>query len=68
MSRSHLKVTLVRSPIGTPGTQRQTLVGLGLRRLGRSVVRPNTPAFRGMVKKVLHLVDVEELEWTGTDT
>lgn len=61
MSRSHLKVTLVRSPIGTPQTQRRTLAGLGLRRLGRTVVRPNTPAFRGMVKKVMHLVAVEEL-------
>lgn len=62
MSPSHLKVTLVRSPIGTPETQRTTLVGLGLRRLGRTVLRPNTPAFRGMVKKVMHLVAVEELD------
>ena len=60
MSQSHLKITLVRSAIGTPETQRRTLVGLGLRRLGRSVTRPNTPAFRGMVKKVMHLVSVEE--------
>ena len=68
MSRSHLKVTLVRSPIGTPETQRLTLVGLGLRRLGRSVVRTNTPEFRGMVKKVLHLVAVEEFDATATET
>jgi len=68
MSGSHLKVTLVRSPIGTPDTQRRTLIGLGLRRLGRAVVRPNTPAFRGMVKKVLHLVAVEECDAPASST
>ncbi len=65
MAESHLRITLVRSPIGTPQTQRDTLIGLGIRRLGRSVVRPNTPAFRGAVKKVIHLVSVEETSTVG---
>ncbi len=59
---THLKVTLKHSIIGRPGVQLQTLKGLGLRRLGGSRVLENTPAVRGMVKKVLHLVDVEELD------
>ncbi len=61
-SKTHIKVTLVRSPIGSPQLLRQTLVGLGLRGIGRSIVRPNTPAFRGMVKKVIHLVEFEETD------
>ncbi|MFN7955488.1 MAG: 50S ribosomal protein L30 [bacterium] len=65
MSESHLRITLVRSPIGTPKTQRETLVGLGLKRVGRPVIRPNTPSFRGMVKKVIHLVSVEETSSAG---
>jgi large subunit ribosomal protein L30 len=57
---SSLKVTLVRSRIGCTTTQKATLDGLGLKRRMRSVTVPNTPAMRGMVKKVLHLVSVEE--------
>jgi len=59
---SRLKVTQVRSGIGRPSPQKKTLVGLGLRRLNDTVVRENTPAIRGMVKKVIHLVRVEEIE------
>lgn len=55
-----LKVTQVRSTAGRPETQRLVLKGLGLRGIHKSVVVENTPAFRGMVKKVLHLVQVEE--------
>ena len=58
---THLKVTLIRSSIGTPEGMRQTLIGLGLTRMHRSVIRENTPSIRGMVKKVLHLVRVEEV-------
>ena len=50
---------LVKSGICTPKDQKATLRGLGLRRLGQRVVRPDTPAVRGMVHKVRHLVDVE---------
>ncbi|MBN2798515.1 MAG: 50S ribosomal protein L30 [Deltaproteobacteria bacterium] len=59
---THLKVTLKHSAIGREDRQLETLKGLGLRRIGGSRVLENTPAVRGMVKKVLHLVQVEELE------
>jgi large subunit ribosomal protein L30 len=55
-----LKVTQLRSGIGRPEKQRKTLWGLGLRRPHQQVVVDNTPAFRGMIKKVIHLVAVEE--------
>ncbi len=58
---SRLKVTLSRSSIGTTERQKATLMGLGLRRIGRSRVLENTPAVRGMIKSVLHLVQVEEV-------
>lgn len=58
---SRLKVTLKSSAIGRPNRQLDTLKGLGLRKIGGSRILENTPAVRGMVKKVLHLVDVEEL-------
>ncbi len=55
-----LKVTQIRSGIGRPEAQRKTLKGLGLRGPHSAVVVENTPSFRGMIKKVLHLVTVEE--------
>jgi len=57
-----LQVTQVRSEIGRPQTQRQTLRGLGLRGPHSQVVVDNTPSFRGMIKKVIHLVAVEETD------
>jgi large subunit ribosomal protein L30 len=61
---SRLKVTLSRSSIGTTDRQKATLMGLGLRRIGRSRVLENTPAVRGMIKSVIHLVTVEEVAST----
>ncbi len=55
-----IKVTLKKSPIGYPEKQRQTLEGLGLRRLNRTRVFEDNKAIRGMIQKVSHLVDVEE--------
>ena len=55
-----LKVTQLRSQIGRPEKQRKILKGLGLRGPNRTVVVDNTPSFRGMIKKVIHLVSVEE--------
>ena len=46
------------SPIGRPGTQRETLKGLGLNRIGRRSSVADTPANRGMIAKVAHLVRV----------
>ncbi len=48
------------SEIGRPHPQRAVLKGLGLKGVGSSVTVENTPSFRGMIKKVLHLVSVEE--------
>jgi large subunit ribosomal protein L30 len=61
MSASKLKVTQIRSEIGRMESQRRILKGLGLRGPHSEVVVDNTPSFRGMVKKVLHLVEVEEV-------
>ena len=60
MANQTIKVTLRRSPIKRPGKQKAILKGLGLTRLNQSVTRPNTREIRGMVKKVIHLVEVEE--------
>ena len=57
-----LKVTQLRSGVGRPYTQREILRGLGLRRPHQVVVVANTPSFRGMIKKVIHLVAVEEID------
>ncbi len=54
-----VKVTQVASPIGRPAVQRATLVGLGLNKLRRSRVLEDTPAVRGMIARVRHLVTVE---------
>ena len=61
---SRLKVTLSRSSIGTTDRQKATLMGLGLRRIGGSRLLENTPAVRGMIKSVIHLVTVEEVAST----
>lgn len=58
---TRLKVTLTRSTIGTTAEQAATIRGLGLRRIGGSRTLANTPAVRGMVRSVLHMISVEEL-------
>ncbi|MBI2185545.1 MAG: 50S ribosomal protein L30 [Acidobacteria bacterium] len=55
-----LKVTLIRSTIGFNKTQAKTVEGMGLRRLRHTVELPDTPATRGMIHKVRHLVEVTE--------
>jgi large subunit ribosomal protein L30 len=55
-----LKVSQRLSVIGRPEAQRKILKGLGLGRIGSAVVVANTPSFRGMIKKVIHLVEVRE--------
>jgi large subunit ribosomal protein L30 len=59
---TQLKVTLKRSTLGSTQRQRATVSGLGLRRIRDTRMLENTPAVRGMVKKVLHLVDVAEVD------
>jgi large subunit ribosomal protein L30 len=57
-----LRITQVRSGIGRPGTHRRTLRALGFRRHQQSVDHTDTPAIRGMIFQVQHLVQVQELE------
>jgi len=64
---TYLKVRQVRSAIGCDERQRSTLRGLGLRHPGSERVLENTPAVRGMVKAVIHLVSVEEASEGGTN-
>jgi large subunit ribosomal protein L30 len=59
---SKLKITQVRSLIGRPEKQRRVIESLGLKRHQSSVVHNDTPAIRGMVFKVRHLVNVEEVK------
>lgn len=54
-----IKVTQIGSPIGRKHDQRETLVGLGLNKLHRTRELPDTPAVRGMIDKVAHLVRIE---------
>ncbi|MBV6395952.1 MAG: 50S ribosomal protein L30 [Anaerolineales bacterium] len=55
-----LRVTLVKSPIGYTKDQKKTVLALGLRRLNQTVEHKDTPALRGMLFKVTHLLRVEE--------
>jgi large subunit ribosomal protein L30 len=58
---AHLRITLIRSGIGSPRKQKKVLVGLGLTRLHKAVVREDRPEVRGMLRKVQHLVKVDEI-------
>ena len=55
-----VRVTQVQSPIGRPGDQRATLIGLGLNKMHRTRELEDTPAVRGMINKVKHLLRVED--------
>ena len=59
---SELRITQIKSKIGYPQDQRATLQSLGLRKIRQQVVRPDNPAVRGMIKKVRHLITVEEAD------
>ena len=61
MAEKQVKVTLVRSTIGTKQDHRDTVRGLGLRRLNSSKVLKDTPEVRGMINKVDYLVTVSEV-------
>lgn len=56
-----LKITLVKSTIGSIPKHRKTVEALGLRKLHKSVEMPNNAAVKGMVEQVRHLVKVEEI-------
>jgi large subunit ribosomal protein L30 len=56
-----LKITQIRSAIGRQRPQKLTIRALGIRRMHQSVIHADTPQIRGMIAKVRHLVDVEEM-------
>jgi large subunit ribosomal protein L30 len=59
MAANKVKVTLIKSPIGALKAHKACLTGLGLRRIRHSVEVEDTPAVRGMINKVIHMVEVE---------
>ncbi len=59
-SEKTLRVTWVKSDIGFPKDQKATIKALGLRRLHQTVEHKDTPALRGMLNKVIHLLKIEE--------
>jgi large subunit ribosomal protein L30 len=61
-STGSLKVTQVKSTIGSKQNQKATLATLGLRKIRQSVVRDDSPSVRGMIATVRHLVTVEEVD------
>jgi large subunit ribosomal protein L30 len=60
-AKGQLRITLVRSTIGRPQDQENSVRSLGLRKLNSSVVRQDNPSIRGIVNKISHLVKVEEV-------
>ena len=62
---AQLKITWKKSCIGRPEKQRRIIRSLGLRRLHHTVTHGDTPTIRGMINKVSHLIEVEELESAG---
>ena len=62
MSQSQTKITVeqIKSPIGRPAEQRATLIGLRLNKIGRRSQLVDTPAVRGMIAKVAHLIRIVE--------
>jgi large subunit ribosomal protein L30 len=59
-ARKKLRITLAKSPIGYAERQKRTIRALGLRRMGEVVEQDDTPAVRGMIAKVSHLVTVDK--------
>lgn len=60
MAKQVLKIRQIKSPIGRPGQQRSTLIGLGLNKINRLSELEDTPSVRGMINKVKHLVKIED--------
>ena len=61
MTKKTVIVKQTKSSIGREGSQRKTLIGLGLNKIGRSRELEDTPSVRGMINKVKHLVQVNEV-------
>ena len=61
MAEGKIKITLKRSTIGRQGKHRKTVEALGLRKIGQTVEKNDTPQIRGMINKVGYLLEVEEV-------
>jgi large subunit ribosomal protein L30 len=59
--KKELHVTLIRSSIGRQEVQKRTVEALGLKKLHQTRVLPDNPSMRGMIRKVSHLLSVEEV-------
>jgi len=57
-----LKITQIRSLIGQKPDHKKTIEALGLKRIRHTVIKNDTPQIRGMIRKVVHMVEVEEVE------
>lgn len=57
-----LKITQIRSLIGQKPNHKKTIEALGLKRIRHTVIKNDTPQIRGMIRKVVHMVEVEEVE------
>lgn len=62
MSDKKVKITLIKSVIGSRPNQRKTVEALGLRKINSSVVKTVTPPIRGMINTIAHLVEVEDVQ------
>ena len=60
MAKQTVIVTQTKSPIGREGSQKKTLIGLGLNKIGRTRELEDTPSVGGMIEKVKHLIKVDE--------
>lgn len=60
MNEKMIRITLRHSGIGRPPKHRRTLASMGLRRINQTVIRQDTPAMRGMIRQVSHLLEVQE--------
>lgn len=56
----NIKITQIKSAIGRLPKHKKTLIGLGLRHIGHTVIRENTPSIQGMVKKIAYILRIQE--------
>jgi len=61
MAKKHVRVTQINSALGRKPGQKETLVGLGLNKIRATRVLEDTPSVRGMIRKVSHLITVEDV-------
>tara|TARA_B100000073_G_scaffold101022_2_gene80451 strand:- start:7057 stop:7242 length:186 start_codon:yes stop_codon:yes gene_type:complete len=60
MSKNIIKISLVKSPIGSSSKQRKILESLGVKKINQTIEHKDTPEIQGMIKKVKHLINIEE--------